>query len=985
MDSFKFSEQVRDLYPPFYIEQSERKILTALENADPVFSTIYNSTSGFVDNVFAINTCQSRYLPVIAQSLGVDSFLTFSVLDYYEDSSLSHVVTGFYDNYSRIGVDTVPSGMGLYDYAVSGTGGDGVFLAFANALQADASAVLSISGWDAFIETPYHKMSNLLSVPSGLTPANAFSCACEIYNNSLFIRSEREFLRETLLKLNSKGISNSLKATFMDYILRAFSDDYRKNRNYSGLTEQSSNNFNITVRELNDPWAYYTPWHEQTFISQTFEPMSGMMDQYRTASTQAPMTSAFAELLINMFPAPLDVNATFDPFNNSAVEINDVIRGYYYTAGGYLDYRRDGVDKTEFDNLAGEDGVITYAKAVAQGVEGVIPNWSDYIANERGVVATLQDPYSQFAFEDVFEYFSNRGKGEWRHTDHTQLANLEYEKNVRMWLPYRSMQESTDLNRYAPVSGAGEWALPALSGLAGYHIKKSEADIYKNVYCLFVPQSGYSSLSDITTINNAGSGYLMTHSIIDSDKDAYGEWSELVLPQFDIQGTIKQFYALGSLLMVIDNADRVYLFDIDGIGSLNETYPLLADYPYVAHLYDEGANTVYLCLRNGTAYGIYSYDLTFNVLVPYGTPPVSGDVGNFRMFKSPNGFIGLAGVQYTAGIPTAFRKYMFDSDLSSTNSIGASAVDGFMYGQGAEILGDSYIFTYATSAGNGIPFSRALMLRNVISENEIPPVSYMVGYDYQYLFTRADDYLWTDFTQNKILFNSMRSRDNVLIGISAPMSGVERYEGSGADGWLATISNHMLDNDTTNAVSSGSTVSGAWFNYFIEGIAENITHNDLLGVSGGFINISMSKMRNVMDENHAVAKVGITHTPMRYFGADLFDTVFLYGYDYDNSNPVMEAVSKWYFYSRHDVKTGLFDIYINNFKFSDDLSNSEVDAIRAHIESVIRDSIWMVKPITSELRYVVWNNCSHKSQMLGIATEDGYQLVTEDDLFITME
>jgi uncharacterized Fe-S radical SAM superfamily protein PflX len=107
-----------------------------------------------------------------------------------------------------------------------------------------------------------------------------------------------------------------------------------------------------------------------------------------------------------------------------------------------------------------------------------------------------------------------------------------------------------------------------------------------------------------------------------------------------------------------------------------------------------------------------------------------------------------------------------------------------------------------------------------------------------------------------------------------------------------------------------------------------------------------------------VVRKDIDHTPLRYYEADLFDTVFLYGYDHDNNHPLVEAVNKWYFYSKHDVKTGLFDIYINNFKFGSSLSDADVSAVKNHIEKMIRDSIWMVKPITSELRYVVWNNCN---------------------------
>ena len=111
-----------------------------------------------------------------------------------------------------------------------------------------------------------------------------------------------------------------------------------------------------------------------------------------------------------------------------------------------------------------------------------------------------------------------------------------------------------------------------------------------------------------------------------------------------------------------------------------------------------------------------------------------------------------------------------------------------------------------------------------------------------------------------------------------------------------------------------------------------------------------------MNINHVVQKVGITHTPTRYFGTDLFDTVFLYVYDFDNGLTNVEYINKWFFYSRNDVKTGLFDIYINNFRFSDILSDSEVSTIKAHIEDVIRDAVQLVKPVTSELRYVVWNN-----------------------------
>ena len=56
------------------------------------------------------------------------------------------------------------------------------------------------------------------------------------------------------------------------------------------------------------------------------------------------------------------------------------------------------------------------------------------------------------------------------------------------------------------------------------------------------------------------------------------------------------------------------------------------------------------------------------------------------------------------------------------------------------------------------------------------------------------------------------------------------------------------------------------------------------------------------------------------------------------------------------MKTGLFDVYINNFRFSDILSNAEVARIKHHIENVIRDAVRLVKPVTSELRYVIWNN-----------------------------
>jgi hypothetical protein len=294
-------------------------------------------------------------------------------------------------------------------------------------------------------------------------------------------------------------------------------------------------------------------------------------------------------------------------------------------------------------------------------------------------------------------------------------------------------------------------------------------------------------------------------------------------------------------------------------------------------------------------------------------------------------------------------------------------VTGFSYGQSAEIIGDNYVYIFATTTGMGTPFSRAVVLRNAVSEMDIASVQYAVPYDFQYLFNRSDNYLWTTFAENKFLFNSIRSRDNMLIGITVPKTSVERYNFAGGDAWMGTISPHSLASNTLvsycpSAVPfpSGSApvtwaVSGASFNYFAEGTSENITHNDLNGIAGGYINMTITKMRNVMDEDHAVVHTGITHTPIRYYGADLFDTVFLYGYDHDAGHPIMEAVSKWYFYSKHDVKTGLFDIHINNFKFGS-MGAGEIASAKNHIEGVIRDTVWMIKPITSELRYVVWNN-----------------------------
>ena len=97
MAQFKFSEEVKGNYPIWVKDDPPKKIFDLLESGDAIFQTIYESTSGYIDNIMDINTCQSRYMPIIAKSIGVDAFLDFNIQEYYTNEDLSYIVSNFYD------------------------------------------------------------------------------------------------------------------------------------------------------------------------------------------------------------------------------------------------------------------------------------------------------------------------------------------------------------------------------------------------------------------------------------------------------------------------------------------------------------------------------------------------------------------------------------------------------------------------------------------------------------------------------------------------------------------------------------------------------------------------------------------------------------------------------------------------------------------------------------------------------------------------
>jgi len=959
MAEFKFSDQVKGNYPIWVKDEPPKQVFNLLESADPVFQTIYESTTGYVSNLMDVNTCQTRYMPVIADSLGVDAFIDFNVDEYYTDGTLSHIVTGFYDYFSQIDPNIIPSGTTLYEVTVTGGNGDGVYTQYVRELQADAA---SVSGdYDAYILTPYYQLLNILSAPSGWDDDTLLYVSDELYNNTAYLKHEREFLRESLRKLNTKGINQSLRATFQDYILRAFSSEYKKNLFYSSIGDNVNNNFNLEVRELIDPWNYYTEWSDVVLDTQTF-PMTGMMNNYRDIDTQGPMTSAFAVTLINMFPDKILLpDGGLAPAIFNGVEFNDVIRGLYYTSEGYFNYKRGSTKQSSFDTVGinAPGGIITYAEAINQGVSGIIPSWSDYISNDRGIAATMRNPNDHYSFEDVYEYFTGRGKGEWQYIEHSALRRLEYEKGVNMWLPYRTLEESMGENIYCPTSGNGDWDLPAISGYKTNHVKKSESDKFGNVYTLLVPSGAYGENSNLETISSASSGTMLTHYLQNVE---YTPWEVIDLPipagKSGILGEMDDFYLFDNIMMAVTNEQQVAFYKIDGPGQLNDrlVYYHSELETYVGHLFDEVSNRVYILVKNGTTYKVYEYSIEFNVLIPAEEYTITDDVRYIAMILTPNGNVGFAGVKYSGGVPVSFVKYILGADFSGTNTITPDAIDGFIEGQTGVTFGDDYMFTFISDADGGYPFNRALMIKNVIAERELITADYLLPFDFRYKFHKdiRDGKIWTTFNDNKFTFNSVTTRDNIMVATTPPISSVFMYNPSGDV--EAVVSNHILDGDTRNFHTSGSSVTGGWFNYFMMANSQDITFNDPDPISGGFIDVTITKARNVMNVNHEVVKVGITHTPTRYFGADLFDTVFLYEYDYDNNLPNVEYINKWFFYSRNDVKTGLFDIYINNFRFSDNLSDEEVATIKIHIERVIRDAVRLVKPVTSELRYVVWNN-----------------------------
>lgn len=372
-DYREFSKFIRDIVPPHL--PSDARVYEMLSAGDKIFSDLYYATKGFVKNVKDLDNCDVRFIPILADTLGLIHFDDCNVNELDVEASIQSDIINLYNKYSTT-VGGVP-------YVSKETN-----MAYTSGFDND-------SEFRIWLDNPY-RLSSTLSCPSETDPVHDMICsvgegsiydivnrcfvdgelteegslvaialgidveaiaeeslmaamADKIYYNINKIRWHRQFIKDTVVRYQNKGTIGAIESMFTEYVLREFADygfgsigmnlsstsgnDYKSGGRVS-VKSFTDNRFNMEVVELLDPWDYFSG-KEDDYVSPIAEDPSldEVYNDYTNKYDIDKVLEPDLEPLINMFEDVYEREAeaviSFEPHEGSSHSVEDLIAAKY--------------------------------------------------------------------------------------------------------------------------------------------------------------------------------------------------------------------------------------------------------------------------------------------------------------------------------------------------------------------------------------------------------------------------------------------------------------------------------------------------------------------------------------------------------------------------------------------------------------------------------------------------------------------------------
>lgn len=315
----KISSVIRDTMPPHF--KNTDIIYDFLKSADDIFDEIHSVSKGLVTKVADIDHCDVRYIPAIAESLGINNlnYMGVECLDPDDDYHLEIInflneVTTFNagKNFVKTSTDAKYDEDLIQDQhnaSCPGSNADPTGNLPKHTAEAISVNPVDTSGndpgnpiSDLYCEINTVTVSTILDqtidpgsktlTEKGISLAHVFGIEYVKYIEGNILPSlyalfmdhltkiihkmkwYRKMIKETVIRYQDKGSRKAIEVMFSDYILREFSDYGKglKGQEFPGAYPEGGyvtrtvmstesfvdNGFKVEVVELSDPWDYFT-------------------------------------------------------------------------------------------------------------------------------------------------------------------------------------------------------------------------------------------------------------------------------------------------------------------------------------------------------------------------------------------------------------------------------------------------------------------------------------------------------------------------------------------------------------------------------------------------------------------------------------------------------------------------------------------------------------------------------------------------------
>jgi hypothetical protein len=520
------------------------------------------------------------------------------------------------------------------------------------------------------------------------------------------------------------------------------------------------------------------------------------------------------------------------------IELTESGQGKTNTVKGYNQYRRVNTFDSEWEekSLVKKEEIFaegdpcasdfnSYQEALKNGTSGVEANWGDFIANQRGTVATLQNALDQFEFDDIYHYFSFEKQQPMKYLDPRELDlhnDCEIYEDLYEWMPYTSTEEQTGINEFCPTPRNKGWEQTDPSKYVGRAVRDFEIDSSNNKFLILVPPTdqianampsgGYISNPFSQT---SGGVVLISHEDVDG-----GEWKDLDLSSLDafIEPTdgIATMMVVGKSLMITTDTGLVFFLRTQAGGIIldNESSPVVhnTNQEFVkAKLDVENQRIMYLSKdRDFGTYSLFSYDPDRHSITPHmsnidpGLDTFNTVVISEEVFSFDNpGFVLILEDQDADFVHIVKHRPGITEFISTQKGVSMPGFTGEVVGTHVENGSGDMMFLYNTSGNETIfpdipDYTSAIAIANMartplagVSINE--PLDFVykhypyegVGGGHQFdtleenYVTRRPEF---SFKTNRIKLSNYHVNDNMFSFTSVPTSGLYDYYSTDTSG-----------------------------------------------------------------------------------------------------------------------------------------------------------------------------------------------------------